>query len=243
MRAAVFALACVAAAFAGDFGEARLKPGRQQPRIINGRLVPQAAGSGLDATFRRLVGRADRARVDRLQRSRRRKRRAPAVLQRRYLDLRRHRLQQRPAGYLRTRTRRSDGAHGAGPAGAQPGPDPARGARHDGRPLPHRREGRAADPDLLAGLRAGRGRADDPVARRRQRRRLREAARDVRREGRGEVRPADRRRDQRDRDAQGRGGRRRARALRSSDGQSRIRPQEGDVLDGQRARPRAGSRR
>jgi HEAT repeat protein len=64
MRAAVFALACVAAAFAGDvgepafdrgFGEASQAGAAQQPRIINGRLVPQAAASGLDATFRRLA--------------------------------------------------------------------------------------------------------------------------------------------------------------------------------------------
>jgi HEAT repeat protein len=55
MRAAAFALACVA--ISSTAGLASPKPSAeagQQPRIINGRLVPQAAGSGLDATFRRL---------------------------------------------------------------------------------------------------------------------------------------------------------------------------------------------
>jgi hypothetical protein len=56
MRAAAFALACVAAAFAEGFGEtSQVGVAQQQPRIINGRLVPQSAASGLDAAFRRLV--------------------------------------------------------------------------------------------------------------------------------------------------------------------------------------------
>jgi hypothetical protein len=44
MRAAIVALALVAAVE------------QPQPRILNGQLVSQAAGAGLDATFRRLVG-------------------------------------------------------------------------------------------------------------------------------------------------------------------------------------------
>jgi HEAT repeat protein len=64
MRAAAFVLAGVAAAFATGFGgrafargfgEASQVAAQQQPRIINGRLVPQAAGSGLDAAFHRIV--------------------------------------------------------------------------------------------------------------------------------------------------------------------------------------------
>jgi hypothetical protein len=56
MRAAAFALACVA--ISSTAGLASPKPSaeaEQQPRIINGRLVPQAAAAGLDASFRRLV--------------------------------------------------------------------------------------------------------------------------------------------------------------------------------------------
>src|SRR5258708_5389970 len=55
----------LAATFAFAFGEtghaaeqpafAQGSGGAGQPRVLNGRLVPQGAGSGLDASFRRLV--------------------------------------------------------------------------------------------------------------------------------------------------------------------------------------------
>jgi len=48
MRAAVLAIACATLGFTFDAAA-------QQPRVINGRLDAQAAGSNLDATFRRLV--------------------------------------------------------------------------------------------------------------------------------------------------------------------------------------------
>ena len=63
MRAATFALACIpvvatalaASTLAGVVDEPAQVAAAPQPRVLNGRLVPQAAGAGLDATFRRLV--------------------------------------------------------------------------------------------------------------------------------------------------------------------------------------------
>jgi len=54
MRAAAFRLACLVSVLASptplaEAGEA------QHPRVINGRLVPHAAGSSLDSAFHRLV--------------------------------------------------------------------------------------------------------------------------------------------------------------------------------------------
>src|SRR6478672_2456072 len=47
MRAATLALALVILSIPAA--------AQQQPRVINGRIVPEAAGANLDATFRRLV--------------------------------------------------------------------------------------------------------------------------------------------------------------------------------------------
>src|SRR6267142_905378 len=67
MRARLFAaspFALVLIAHASTYGLASPKPsaeadaqssGATTPRVINGRLVPQAAGSNLDATFHRLA--------------------------------------------------------------------------------------------------------------------------------------------------------------------------------------------
>ena len=60
MRANFFALAIAAAFAAGSGAPNAVVPQGSgapapQPRVINGRLVPQAAGANLDATFRRLV--------------------------------------------------------------------------------------------------------------------------------------------------------------------------------------------
>ncbi len=59
MHAAIVVLAAaVAVAFAYDFGgpaSSLTAAGQQQPRVINGRLVNQAATGSVDATFRRLV--------------------------------------------------------------------------------------------------------------------------------------------------------------------------------------------
>jgi hypothetical protein len=55
MRAAALVLACVAVSSIADPAPDSPAQAGQQPRIINGRLVAQAAGSGLDASFHRLV--------------------------------------------------------------------------------------------------------------------------------------------------------------------------------------------
>lgn len=63
MRAATFVLACIpvvatalgGSTLAGVVDEPAQVAAAPQPRVLNGRLVSQAAGAGLDATFRRLV--------------------------------------------------------------------------------------------------------------------------------------------------------------------------------------------
>jgi HEAT repeat protein len=61
MRANVSAAVAIAAVAIGFGGQvpsvtaAGRAAGEQQPRVTNGRVVPQAAGAGLEATFRRLV--------------------------------------------------------------------------------------------------------------------------------------------------------------------------------------------
>ena len=162
---------------------------------------------------------------------------------RRHLDLRRHRLHERPARDVRARA--------------------VHDHRRAGRPTSRRRcrtpSASKAPTTSSCSTASRRRRCSGSGSSRRtaswtpaaltiqwldgvERRRLGEAAVDVRVARRGEVRSPHRCRDQRDRDAQGRGGRRGARAVRD-EGQSGVRPQEGHLLDGQRARRAADSRR
>jgi len=55
MRAALVALALVTLAIAPAVPARAQGAGGTTPKISNGRVVPQAAGSSLDATFKRLV--------------------------------------------------------------------------------------------------------------------------------------------------------------------------------------------
>ncbi len=117
---------------------------------------------------------------------------------------------------------------------------PARGLGPHGRALSRRRAGGRSHPRVLGGLRARRRRTDDHVARRRPGGRQRRAAGIVRDSCRRPARSDHRRRDLGDRAARRCGRRRVARAAGRSQS-TRGRPQEGDVLAGQRARrTRAG---